>query len=99
MKFSKNWIAEKAVVQTIQARIARIRADCLHKIPTAISKNHAVVVLENLKIGNMSASAAGTIDTPSVNVQQKSGLNKAILDQSWSEFARQLDYKQDWRGG
>jgi hypothetical protein len=29
----------------------------------------------------------------------KSGLNKAILDQGWCEFRRQLDYKVAWRGG
>ena len=28
-----------------------------------------------------------------------SGLNRAILDQSWCEMRRQLTYKQLWRGG
>ncbi|KQO58983.1 hypothetical protein ASF24_14025 [Methylobacterium sp. Leaf86] len=58
-----------------------------------------MVVIEDLDIGNMSANAAGTIEIPGVNVRQKAGLNKAILDQSWGEFAGQLSYKQDWRGG
>ncbi|WP_311514714.1 RNA-guided endonuclease InsQ/TnpB family protein, partial [Oligella urethralis] len=33
------------------------------------------------------------------NVKQKSGLNRAILDQSWFEFRRQLEYKTQWLGG
>ncbi|HMD08608.1 MAG TPA: hypothetical protein VKH63_13800, partial [Candidatus Acidoferrum sp.] len=33
------------------------------------------------------------------NVAQKSGLNKSILDQSWFETRRQLEYKQFWLGG
>ena len=33
------------------------------------------------------------------NVKQKSGLNRSILDQSWSEFRRQLEYKLAWNGG
>jgi putative transposase len=33
-----------------------------------------------------------------VNVAQKSGLNRAILDQCWGELRRQLDYKTCWYG-
>ncbi|MDJ0531710.1 MAG: hypothetical protein QNJ70_04295 [Xenococcaceae cyanobacterium MO_207.B15] len=36
---------------------------------------------------------------PGKNVKQKSGLNRAILDQSWGEFIRQLEYKLTWNGG
>jgi putative transposase len=34
-----------------------------------------------------------------LGVRAKSGLNRAILDQGWSEFRRQLGYKLAWRGG
>lgn len=47
----------------------------------------------------MSASAKGTIENPGRNVSQKSGLNKAVLDQGWYEFRRQLAYKLAWAGG
>src|SRR5262249_31081551 len=48
---------------------------------------------------NMSKSAAGCIGSPGKNVSAKSGLNKAILDQGWYEFRRQLEYKLVWNGG
>ena len=35
----------------------------------------------------------------SESFRAKSGLNKAILDQGWFEFRRQLDYKLKWNGG
>ncbi|WP_286815756.1 RNA-guided endonuclease InsQ/TnpB family protein, partial [Marinobacter sp. UBA3607] len=59
----------------------------------------AMVCIEDLKVRNMSASAAGTLDQPGRNVRAKSGLNRSILDQGWFEFRRQLDYKLQWSGG
>ena len=47
----------------------------------------------------MSRSAAGNTENPGKNVRAKSGLNKAILDQGWGEFRRQLAYKVEWNGG
>jgi putative transposase len=98
-KFSSNWKKQKAVISRLHVRIADARNDFLHKTSTAISKSHAVVYIEDLKVRNMSASARGSVEDPGKNVRQKSGLNKAILDQGWFEFRRQLSYKESWRGG
>ena len=98
-KFSANWMKAKAKVQRVYSKIANVRNDFLHKTSTTICKNHAVVIVEDLKVSNMTRSASGTIEKPGKNVSAKSGLNKAILDQGWGEFRRQLTYKQAWRGG
>jgi putative transposase len=98
-KFSSNWKKAKARIQGIHARIANVRNDFLHKLSTEISKNHAIVCVEGLQVGNMSRSAAGREEAPGTNVRAKSGLNKSILDQGWFEFRRQLDYKLAWSGG
>ena len=98
-KFSKNWHKAKNKVSKLHAKIANIRKDYLHKTSTAISKNHAMIVIEDLKISNMSKSSKGTSKKHGKNVKAKSGLNKSILDQGWFEFRRQLEYKQSWRGG
>ncbi|AYQ42313.1 DNA-cytosine methyltransferase [Burkholderia aenigmatica] len=99
VQFSNNWIKAKARVQRIHARIGNARRDYLHKATTTISQNHAMVCIEDLQVRNMSRSAAGSTDAPGKNVRAKSGLNKAILDQGWFEFRRQLEYKLAWNGG
>ena len=99
VKGSSNWKKAKARVQRIHARIANARNDFLHKASNTISKNHAMIAVENLQVRNMSRSSRGSVEAPGRNVRAKSGLNKSILDQGWFEFRRQLEYKTAWRGG
>ncbi|MBN6461092.1 transposase [Escherichia coli] len=99
VKFSNNWQKQKRKIQRLHSCIANIRRDYLHKVTTTVSKNHAMIVIEDLKVSNMSKSAAGTVSQPGRNVRAKSGLNRSILDQGWYEMRRQLEYKQLWSGG
>lgn len=99
VKFSASWQKQKKKIQRLHSHIANIRRDYLHKVTSEISKNHAMIVIEDLKVGNMSKSAKGTSEQHGRNVRAKSGLNRSILDQGWYEMRRQLEYKQLWRGG
>ncbi|MFQ3072341.1 RNA-guided endonuclease InsQ/TnpB family protein [Neisseria polysaccharea] len=98
-KFSKNWQKLKAKIAKLHHKISNIRKNYLHQISSQISQNHAVVYVEDLQVTNMSKSAKGDVEQHGKNVKQKSGLNRMILDQSWFEFRRQLDYKLLWNGG
>ena len=99
VKFSANWQKQKRKIQRQHSHIANMRRDYLHKVTSEISKNHAMIVIEDLKVSNMSKSVKGTAERPGRNVRAKSGLNRSILDQGWYEMRRQLEYKQLWRGG
>ena len=98
VKFSNNWKKAKLKVQKVHTQIANARRDFLHKSTTTISKNHALVCIEDLKVRKMSRSSKGTSEQHGRRVKQKSGLNRAILDQGWAEFRRQLEYKTQWAG-
>ena len=99
VKFSQNWKRQKSKIGKLHQTIANIRKDYLHKTTTIISQNHAMIVIEDLQVKNMSKSASGNLDKPGRHVKAKSGLNRSILDQGWFEFRRQIEYKQVWRGG
>ena len=98
-KFGKNWQKARRKVQKAYARIGNYRRDYLHKISTTISKNHAIVCIEDLQVRNMCKSASRTVENPGGHVRAKSALNRSILDQGWFEFRRQLSYKLAWNGG
>jgi len=70
----------------------------VHKSSNDLSKNHAVVFVEDLCIRNMSKSARGSQEKPGKNVKQKAGLSRAVLDSSPFELRRQLQYKLNVAG-
>lgn len=80
VKFSNNWQKQKDKIQRLHSRIVNIRRDSLHKVTTAISKNHAMIVIGK----NMSRSAAGTSSPPGHNVRAKSCLNRSYTSQRYT---------------
>ena len=95
---SHNYGKQKQLIRNIHIQIADKRMDHLQKITHDISKNHALVALEDLNIQNMARSAKGTKDKPGKHVRRKSGLNRVILDQGWGTIKRLIQYKEVWRG-
>jgi len=78
---------EKA--RMILARLYRkasfIRINHLHHISKKIvSKNHAMIALEDLAVANM---------------MKNRRLSRSIGDAGWGELVRQIKYKQEWKGG
>jgi putative transposase len=98
-KGSKNQQKARIRVAKLHRRVRRQRDHVLHQVSTAYAKSHGTVVVEKLNVRNMSASAAGTIESPGTNVRQKAGLNRGILDAGWSKLVRLLAYKLAWAGG
>jgi len=67
----------------LHRRIRNQRADALHKATTALARAKSVIVVEDPHVAGM--------------VRDRH-LARAISDQGWSEFHRQLTYKCGWYG-
>ncbi|MFJ8477383.1 RNA-guided endonuclease InsQ/TnpB family protein [Kitasatospora sp. NPDC094011] len=72
-----------ARINAITGRVRNRRADFCAQTAAELTARNAVVALEDLRIRNMTASAAGTVEQPGRNVRAKAGLNRAILDKGW----------------
>lgn len=98
-KVSQRYLKIKQQLARQSLRVSNMRHDFVHKVTHYLSQNHALVVLEDLKTKNMTASAKGTAEAHGKNVKQKAGLNRSILEQNWYEVQRQLAYKMTWING
>lgn len=90
---SRRQAKAKRHVALVAAKAARRRRHWQHVVTTRVARRFSTVVLEDLKIRNMMASAAGTVEEPSTNVAQKRGLNRSIAGASWFQFEKFQTYK------
>ncbi len=90
---SKRWRASAARLGRAHAKVSAARADGLHKLTTRLATTYGTVVVEDLNVAGMTASAKG-----SGHWRGKAGLNRAVLDASPAELRRQLAYKSAWYG-
>jgi len=97
-KGSNNRKKSKQKLQKRHLKIANKRKDFLHKLSNEITSENQTIVIEKLKIKNMTKSARGTIKEPKKS-SGKRGLNRVITQQSWGIFFEMLKYKAEKKGG
>jgi putative transposase len=64
------------------ARVANMRKDAAHKLTSYLSKNHALVAIEDLHVAGM---------------LKNHQLAQAVSDSNFGEIRRQLEYKASWQ--
>lgn len=80
---SKNRFKAKQQLSTLHARIANIRKDAIHKLTKYLTTKFKVICIENLNIKGMIKNRK---------------LSRSIMDCSFYEIRRQLEYKSAWYG-
>jgi putative transposase len=90
---SKRWQRSQAALARTHRRAAHARVDGLHKLTTALAARHGTIVVEDLNVAGMTATAKG-----SGHWRGKAGLNRAVLDVAFGQVRRQLAYKSVWYG-
>ena len=76
---------EKARVKVarLNVKIVAQREDYIHKLTSFVTKKYGVIFIEDLNVGWM---------------MKNHKLARYIIDSSWGELMRQLEYKSLWRG-
>lgn len=90
--WSKNQKKSKHHLAEVHHRVAMQRRGALNELTARITDTWATIVLEDLNVKGMIRRAKGK------GRKAKSGLNRAILDVSFGEFRRQIEYKSTWKG-
>ena len=93
VKGSKRRSQTKLAIAKLSAKESDRRKDWIEKTTTELVRNYDLIVMEDLKIKNMTRSAKGTVENPGKNVAQKRGLNRSILAQGWGMFRKRLTDK------
>lgn len=83
-KGSNNRERQRVRVARVQEKAANVRKDAIHKATSKLASENQAVCLEDLNVRGMLRNRR---------------LSKAVADASFSEIARQLEYKCARRGG
>jgi transposase len=92
-KHSRRYARDKADFLKLTQRAAGQRTAAAHLASRALADKYAIVVIENLDVSAMTATAKGTERTPGRNVRAKAGLNRSILAGNWYQLRQFTAYK------
>ena len=86
---SKNFAKARTKLGKAHTEVVDARKDWIHKTTTQIVEDYDVICIEDLNVRGMTHSARGR------GRKAKAGLNRRVLEQSFAEIRRCLEYKAE----
>ena len=99
MRGSNRWHRRVEKLAAIARRSAAPRRNRAHEVTKEIVRTYSVIVVENLKVREMTKSARGNRRNPGKNVREKAEANRAILNVAPHQIRPILEQKSARRGG
>lgn len=97
-KYSRAWRQANRQVARSYGKVARRADNSARETANALVADHDVIVLEDLNLVAMTASAKGTVEEPGSNVAQKAGLNRSLQDAALGRLAHWIHVKAESAG-
>ncbi len=92
-KASKRRERTRRHLAKVRHRIASRRRNWQHHVSRNLAAKAGMIAVEGLNAKGMTRSAKGTVEDPGVNVPQKSGLDRVILNTGWTALKAMLERK------
>jgi putative transposase len=79
-KYSRQWRTLNKRIARLYSKASKVADNWARETARQLVDGREVVVLEDLKLANMTRSAKGTVDEPGTNVAAKAALNRKMSD-------------------
>jgi putative transposase len=97
-KYGRSWRTLSKRVKRLHAKAAHITENWARHTAKQLVEDHAVIVVEDLNLKNMTRSAKGTVDEPGRNVAAKAGLNRSLAEAAPGKLAKWVHVKAENAG-
>lgn len=95
---SRAWRDLQRRINWLYAKARNQRDNWARETANTVVRQHAVIVLEDLKLVQMSKSAKGTVEDPGTNVAAKAGLNRELRDAALGRMRHWIGVKAEEAG-
>ena len=98
-KGSKSRLKAIAKLQRLKRKERNCRTTHMHNVANAIVRSGPTIIVEDLKLRNITKSTKGALAKPRRNLRQKAGLNRVLQDAALGRLISMIDYKAESAGG